>query len=86
MSTEVIIEIVHILVEDLQVFHICISLGWIVFGIFCIWRKYDSRLNDEFIKNYRFLLRPTEYNGIPGSFYYLLGIAIVSLFTKPIIL
>lgn len=85
MSTGVVILILaEVIGEDM--FALCAHWGWIVFGLFCVFRKFNEKLNQKFIHDFRFLLRPNEYQGVPGSFFFLLGIAFVAQFYPTYIL
>jgi len=52
---------------------LALFIGFNIFGLHFLYRKINPKFNEEFVKNYGFLLRPHERNYLPGAFYFLFG-------------
>ena len=64
-----------------------ILVGAMLFWTINILRKFIPSLNEAYLRNFGFILRPHEINNMPGAVFFLWGVAFVKcFFPRPIII
>ncbi|KAL4438414.1 hypothetical protein ABPG74_009453 [Tetrahymena malaccensis] len=84
LGSGLVIIIIAILVSDTLALYGSF-FGFLYFLCVHVLRKKNERFNQMYLNTFKFLLRPHEIEGLPGAFFFLLGVFLsLAIFDKPI--